>query len=244
MKFIIFGLRKEGLKRKLVHRIHIKNIISHIEDILGKADTILDVDIGKQKIICLDISNHNPLPEKFPLYITTGVYVEPVFENTPSPSPISCVSSNSPIEERTFSPLPLSNSPPRLLCQKSIHSEHSDWSSCWKSSPDDNTGSSHSHDVYHLPFQPVILHSQPTYPVSNLRKTLTPNATEYIPISKRISSPKPTFPQFVPQFVNVPSFDFRFNHSPLVNYLIELRNHPNENRETIAELEVELLINH
>lgn len=240
MKFIIFGLRKEGLKRKLIHRVHIKNIIRHIEDILGKADTILDVDIGKQKIICLDISNHKPLPEKFPLYITTCVYVEPVFENTPSPSPVSAVSSNSPIEERSFSPLPLSNSPPRLLCQKSIHSEYSDWPSCWNSLPDDNTGSSHSRDVYDSSFQPVILHSQPTYPVSSGRKTLTPSATEYIPISKRIPSPKPIFSQFV----NVPSFDFHLNHSPLVDYLIELRNNPNENREIISELEVELLINH
>jgi hypothetical protein len=240
MKFIIFGLRKEGLKRKLIHRIHIKNIIRHVEDILGKADTILDVDIGKYKIICLDIFNHNPLPDKFPLYITTGVYVEPVFENTPSQSPVSVVSSNSPIEERSFSHSPLSNSPPRLLCRKSIYSEYSDWPSCWNSSPDDNTDSSHSHNVYDLSFQPVVLHSQPTYPVSRGRKTLTPSATEYIPISKRIPSPKPTFPQFV----NVPCSDFHLNHSPLVDYLIDLRNNPNENREIIAELEVELLINH
>lgn len=240
MKFIIFGLRKEGLKRKLIHRIHIKNIIRHIEHILGKADTIIDVDIGKQKIICLDISSHKPLPEKFPLYITTGIYVEPVFENTPSPSPVSVVSSNSPIEERSFSPLPLSNSPPRHLYQKWIRSEYSDWPSCWNSLPNDNTRSSHSRDVYDSSFQPVILHSQPTYPVSTGRKTLTPSATEYIPISKRIPSPKPTFPQLV----NVPCAEFHFNHSPLVDYLIELRNNPNENRETIAELEVELLINH
>ena len=233
MKFIIFGLRKEGLKRKLIHRIHIKNIIHHIEGILGKADTILDVDIGKQKIICLDISNHNPLPEKFPLYITTGVYVEPVFENTPSPSPVSDLSSNSPIEDRSFSPLPLSGSPPRHLYQKWIRSEYSDWPSCWNSPSDDTTRSGSS-------FQPVVLHSQPTFPVSTGKKTLTPSATEYIPISKRIPSPKPTFPQLV----NVPSAEFRFNHSPLVDYLIELRNNPNENRETIAELEVELLINH
>jgi len=103
MRFIVFGLLDDqSMKQKYKNAISVDGIIDYIESNIGSVQTIMDVSSGRgsgkegegeseggegsDRILCIDVNNVRIDSDKFPIYLTDTIFIEPVVTDYKLPS--------------------------------------------------------------------------------------------------------------------------------------------------------------